>query len=137
MLNAPELISDDIAVPINSLADVAERPVSANPEDRPSQIVERELLRSLGNVLSGILSPFLNYARDAKSAARKENLRGVEEFKKGTTAAVLFGNTAFVASLAASMPAEFGCIILGLMFLKTKLKLSPKPVPSWHRPFLW
>jgi len=122
MPNAPELISDDIAIFINSLADVAERPVVANPEDGPPKIVERELLRSVGNVLSGMLSPFLDYARDAKSAVRKGNLSGVEEFTKCTTAAVSFGSTAFVTSLAASMPAEFGCIIPGLMFLKTKLK---------------
>ena len=73
MLNAPKLISDDIAISINSLADVAERPVAANPEDRPPKIVERELLCSVGNVLSGMRSPFLDYARDAKSAAKKEN----------------------------------------------------------------
>ncbi|MDC0986347.1 hypothetical protein OAS67_03570 [Alphaproteobacteria bacterium] len=58
MPNAPELISDGIAIPINSLADVAERPVAANPEERLPKIVERELLRSVGNVLSGMLSPF-------------------------------------------------------------------------------
>ena len=125
MLNGPKLISDDIAISINCLADVAERPVAANLEDRPPKIVERELLRSVGNVLSGMRSPFLDYARDAKSAAKKGNLSGVEEFTKCTTAVVPFGSAAFVTSLAASMPATFWLCHPGFNVLENEIKIIP------------
>jgi|TARA_B100000315_G_scaffold130527_1_gene120151 hypothetical protein len=119
----PELFADDLSDAIGELAVAAEQPLTADPEDRPPQIVERELLRSVGNILSGLLAPLVDFARDAGPAARRGALGGIEDFTRKATQAVLFGGSAYVLALAAGLPGEFGWIIPVLAFLKMKLKL--------------
>ena len=84
--NELELIAEDVAIPIIELADAAEPPLTADPEDRPPLVVQRELLRSVGNVLSGLFGPLVDYARDLRVAARKGTITGtekdIEEFSK-------------------------------------------------------
>lgn len=123
---APDIIGDDVAEAAIELAEAATRPLAANPEDRPPRIVERELLRSTGNILSGMFDPLVKYARDMGSGGRKGSIKGFEKgteaFVKRATLAVAFGGTSYVLALAAGMPAEFGWIISVLTLLKSKLK---------------
>ena len=64
----------------------------------------------------------MDYARDARSAARKGTLGGIEDFTKQATLALAFGGTVTVAALAAGLPGEFAWIIPVLALLKMKLK---------------
>ncbi|MBT5812221.1 MAG: hypothetical protein HOI19_17745 [Rhodospirillaceae bacterium] len=121
--DAPDLIADDVVAPLNGLADMAERPLAANPEDRPPRIVERELLRSVGNVLSGILGPLLELARDSGGKAREGMLGGVKHFANLATLAVAIAGTEYVVTLATGAPGQFGWLIPVLKFLKMKLGL--------------
>ncbi len=114
------LIGEDVAEPLNELADVALPSLSADPADRPATVVQSEFLRSLGNVLSVSLAPFVTFARDAGARARKGALDGVEEstkslFKKVSTA-ILFGGSAL--ALAAQYPAAFGWLTHVVTFLR-------------------
>ena len=115
-INAPEIIGEDVAEAATSLA------ADANPDDQPPQAVKSELLRSVGNVLSGMFEPLVAFARDAKFEARRGSLDGIKEFSKKATLAVAFGGASYVLALAAGMPAEFGWIIPVLTLLKSKLK---------------
>ncbi len=121
--DATEIIADDVSIPIGELAEAAEQPLAANPEDRPPKIVERELLRSVGNILSGLFTPLVDYARDAGSAARKGSLGGIEIFTKRATQAIIFAGTAYIQVLVSGQPGEFGWIIPALALLKMKLHL--------------
>lgn len=121
MRDVPELIDDDIAIPINELADAAVEPLAANPEDRPRPLVERELLRSVGNVLSGMFAPLVDYASDAGSAVREGSLDGIQDFSKQATLALAFAGSSSVLLLAAGF-GEFAWIGPVVAFLKMKLK---------------
>ena len=120
--DATDIIADDVSEPLNDLADAAGQPLAANPEDRQPAVVDRELLRSVGNVLSGLFAPLVAYARDAGSASRTGSLDGIKEFSKQATLALVFGGTAYVAALAAGLPTEFGWLVPVLALLKMKLK---------------
>ena len=128
--NEPEIFADDVSIPIGEFADAAEHPLAANPEDRPPLIVQRELLRSVGNIMSGLFAPLVAYAGDAGSAARKGLLEGIADgtmgFSKMATKAALalaFGGSAYVMALVLGLNGEFGWIKPVLEFLKIKLKL--------------
>lgn len=108
--DADELIGRDVAEPLNALAEIARPGLSADPADRPSPAVQSEFLRSLGNVLSVSLAPFVKFAREAGGRARKGALDGVEEsskslIKKASTAVAL---SAAAVTLAAQYPTLFG-----------------------------
>ncbi len=119
--DAPELIAEDVSEPINALADAvaADRTLVANTEDGLAQ----ELLRSEGNVLSGLLGPVLAYYRDVKSAAREGSIEGVKEGSRDVAkTAIQFAALAPVLALAASYPAAFGWILPVLAYLKIRQK---------------
>ena len=120
--DASEIIADDVSIPIGVLADAAEQPLGSNIEERPPQIVERELLRSVGNILSGLFAPLVDFARDTGSAARKGSLRGTEDFAERTTLAIAIGVSAHVMALVSGLPGVFGWIVAVLALLKRKSK---------------
>lgn len=127
-LDEPELISDDVTEPLIDLAEASLPSLAADPAVRPPQPVQRELLRSMGNVLSGLLSPFVEYAREAGGKARKASLDGVEEGSKTLSKnliekaprVIAFGSLALI--LATALPAEFAWLIPVIAFLKLRLK---------------
>ncbi len=115
--DAPDIIVEDVAIAAAELADAVEQPLAADPNDRPSQMLRRELLRSESNVLSGLLAPLLDYARDAGSASRKGTLKGIEL----TARAIVIAGSADVMAIYAGLPGQFGWIKLVIDFLKIKL----------------
>ena len=117
-----ELIGEDVSEPLIALAEIARPPLAADPEDRPTAIVQSELLHSVGNVLSGALGWLVDYARQAGTAARNGNLDGIKEVSKQATIALAFGSSSYALALAAGMPAEFGWLVPVLAFLKMKFK---------------
>ncbi len=119
---AREIIAEDVSEPLSALADMAREPLVADPDHPVPPVAERDLLRSVGNVLSGLMAPLVDYIRDAGKAGRKGSLSGVEDFAKKATLALAFGGTAGVAALAAGLPGEFAWIIPVLTLLKTKLE---------------
>ncbi|NKB60193.1 MAG: hypothetical protein GKS00_28135 [Alphaproteobacteria bacterium] len=126
--DVPELIGDDVTEPLNDLADAAMPPLAADPADRPPPAVQREFLRSLGNVLSGLYTPFVDLAHEARGEARAGMLEGVRDGTKGLTQkliekapkAIAFGGLAL--ALAVALPAEFGWLIPVIALLKLKWK---------------
>ena len=81
MSGPAEIIADEVSIPLDELADAAGGSSIAD-QDRPPAIVGRDLLRSTGNVLSGLLTPLADYARDAGSAIRKGSLDDTGEFAR-------------------------------------------------------
>ena len=95
----PELIADDVVEAAKDLADAAEPPLIANSIDRPPTVVQTELLRSVGNILSGILTPLVTFARDIGSGARKGMVSGSEEFAKMATKVFGWSAMAYIIAL--------------------------------------
>ncbi|MCP5366140.1 MAG: hypothetical protein H6907_08665 [Hyphomicrobiales bacterium] len=116
-----EIIDADVADPLDELADLAE-----GEGDAAAPAVRRELLRSLGNVLAGLLGSFVDFARDAGTAVRKGVLGGIEggseEITRNALSAIAFAGGTWALALAAGMPAEFGWLMPVLAFLKMKFK---------------
>jgi len=91
-----EIVAGDVSLP---LVETVRGPLVTAPEDRLPQIVERELLRSVGNVPSVLFTPLVNYARDAGAAVREGSLDGIKDFTKKATLAVAIGSSAYVLSV--------------------------------------
>ena len=115
-------IDPDVSVPLGEIADAVEPHLAAGPEDR----LRSELLRSVGNVLSGFFSSAMKLVRKAASKAQDGFMEGIKFSTKWATVAVAIGVSEFVVALVASRTSEFGWITPVLDFLKMMLKkLSP------------
>ncbi len=121
--DAPEIIGEDVKNAATVIAEAAIPPLTADPADRPPSIVQRELPRSVGNILSALFEPLVAYARKLGPALEEGSLEGAKEFAKKATFAIAFAGTAYVLSLAAGLPGEFGWVIPVLTLLKMKLKM--------------
>lgn len=119
--DATDIIDEDVADPLNALADAGELPLDPASSDQPPLMVKRELLRSIGNVLSGLFAPLLEFARDAGKGLLKGSVDGFEDYGKRITLAVLIGGSAYVAALATGLPAEFGWVTSVIACLKMAL----------------
>ena len=119
--DAANIIADDVSIPLNELADAAGENLSTN-QDEPPLIVKRELLRSIGNVLSGLFAPLVDYVRDQGCAIRRGILAGTENFANQATQAIAIGGTTWVTALALGFPGELGWIFPVLALLKMQLK---------------
>lgn len=108
--NENDIIDDDVSDPLGQLADIAR-----DAERGTSKLVKSELLRSVGNILSGFYTPLLE-------AIRTGTLDGVKEASKKVTIALLLGASIYVTALASGMPTEFGWVIPLAAFIKMKLK---------------
>ena len=117
--DVPEIIDADVSDPIGELADAVEQQLTVGPEDR----LRQELLRSVGNVLSGLFASAVKLVREAGSKARNGLMEGIKLSTKLATVAVTIGVSDFVVSLIASHTGEFGWITPILDFLKMKLKM--------------
>lgn len=116
-----EIVAEDVAEPLVALAELARPPLAAEPEDRPTPTVKRELLRSEGNILSGLLGSLMDYARDTGTEARKKSIEGSGRVAHILPIALALAGADYVQTLIAGAPYEFGWIPQVLLFLKTKL----------------
>lgn len=102
-------------------ADMPEPPLGGNGDKSPSVLAWRELARSLVQILSVLLAPLIDYARDAGSALKRGSIIGLQDFAKRVTFALAISGTAYVVSLIAGVPIEFEWIKAVLTFWRTKL----------------
>ncbi|MDA1326769.1 MAG: hypothetical protein O3C34_18755 [Proteobacteria bacterium] len=116
-----ELIDVDVVEAAKDLADAAERPLNVDPEDRTSTIVQTGLLRSVDNILSGLMTPLVAFARDMGIGARKGAVDGSEEFTKKATQVVGWSALASITALASGYPSLFAWLTPVIALLKNKL----------------
>ena len=119
-----EQIDEDVIEAVQELAETAAPPpLTAVPQDRPPTMVQTELLRSVGNILSGLFTPLVSYARDAASSARDGSLDGTKELAKKGVQVLGWTAMGHVTALAAGYPSLFGWLNSVLPLLKKALGL--------------